>query len=134
MLSTDLNLQPKQIIQWFVLRWRLEVTFREPREHLGMETQRQWSDKAIPRTTPALLAFFSLVTLIAHRYAKRRKLPMRQTAWYHKPRPTVTDALALVRAQIWRQEVFPTDASASEVQKPLADLPDGLFSARCYST
>ena len=134
LLSTDLNLKPKQIVQWFVLRWRLEVTFREAREHLGMETQRQWSDKAILRTTPALLALFSLVTLIAHHHAKRRKLPMRQTAWYHKSRPTFSDALALARSQVWTQEVFPTYASASDVRKPLADLPPRLFSALCYTT
>ncbi len=135
LLSTDLNLKPKQILQWFILRWRLEVTFREAREHLGMETQRQWSDKAILRTTPALLALFSLVTLIAHQHAKRRKkFPMRQTAWYHKPKPTFSDALALVRAQIWTQEVFPTCASASDGQKPLGELPSRLFSALCYST
>jgi hypothetical protein len=132
LLSTDLNLKPKQILQWFILRWRLEVTFREAREHLGMETQRQWSDKAILRTTPALLALFSLVTLIAHQHAKRRKkFPMRQTAWYHKPQPTFSDALALVRAQIWTQEVFPTCASASDGQKPLGELPSRLFSALC---
>src|SRR3954452_21729368 len=33
----------------------VEVTFREVRDHLGVETQRQWSDRAIARTTPCLL-------------------------------------------------------------------------------
>ncbi len=89
LLSTDLSVKPVQtpalaagasVIKWFVLRWRLEVTFHEVREHLGVETQRQWSDLAILRTTPALLALFSLVTLIAHQHAKRRKLPIRQAA------------------------------------------------------
>ena len=63
LLSTDPNVTPVQMIKWFVLRWQLEVTFHEVREHLGVETQRQWSDLAIMRTTPALLALFSLVTL-----------------------------------------------------------------------
>jgi hypothetical protein len=30
----------------------VEVTFEETRSHRGVETQRQWSDKAILRTTP----------------------------------------------------------------------------------
>ena len=30
-------------------------TFQEEREHLGVETQRQWSDLAMPRPTPVLL-------------------------------------------------------------------------------
>ena len=47
-------------------RWQVESTFQEVRAHLGVETQRQWTDLAIPRTTPALLGLFSLVTLLAH--------------------------------------------------------------------
>jgi hypothetical protein len=48
-----------------VSRWQLEVMFQDVRAHLGVETQRQWSDLAILRTTPALLDLFSLVTLWA---------------------------------------------------------------------
>src|SRR3954454_1590093 len=57
-LSTDPSVVPAQIIAWFVARWPLEVTFQEARAHLGVETQRQWSDLAIRRTTPALLGLF----------------------------------------------------------------------------
>lgn len=103
LLCTDLTVPPAQIVKWFVLRWRLEVTFHEVREHLGVETQRQWSDLAILRTTPALLALFSLVTLIAHQHAQQHMLPIRQAAWYHKTQPTFSDALALVRRQIWQR-------------------------------
>lgn len=80
LLSTNLKVKPVQIVKWFVLRWQLEVTFHEVRTHLGVETQRQWSDRAIVRTTPALLGLFSLVTLLAHQHARRRKLPTRRTA------------------------------------------------------
>lgn len=50
--STDINLPMKKIIEYFVLRWNLEVTFEEVRAHLGVETQRQWLDRAIACTTP----------------------------------------------------------------------------------
>ena len=63
LLCTDLGADPQKILSWFVMRWQLEVTFQEVRRHLGFETQRQWSDLAIRRTTPALLGLFSLVTL-----------------------------------------------------------------------
>jgi hypothetical protein len=53
------------MVEYFVLRWNIEVTFEEARAHLGVETQRQWSDKAIKRTSPILLGMFSLVCLIA---------------------------------------------------------------------
>ena len=68
LLCTDLAVAPAQILAWFVQRWQLEVTFEEARRHLGLETQRQWSEVAIRRTTPALLGLFSLVTLLAHRH------------------------------------------------------------------
>ena len=63
LLCTDPAQDPTLILQWFVLRWQLEVTpypvrgrlFQEVRTHLGVETQRQWSDLAIARTTPILL-------------------------------------------------------------------------------
>ena len=49
LLCTDPSADPTQILEWFVLRWQLEVTFQEVRAHLGVETQRQWSDLAIAR-------------------------------------------------------------------------------------
>jgi hypothetical protein len=66
LLCTELGARPEQILRWFVLRWQMETTFQEARRHLGVETQRQWSELAIRRTTPALLGSFSLVTLLAH--------------------------------------------------------------------
>jgi hypothetical protein len=121
------------VIKWFVLRWRLEVTFHEMREHLGLETQRQWSDLAILRTTPALLALFSRVTLIAHQHAKHRKLPIRQAAGYPKTQPTFSDALALVRRQIWQHECFPWIASTADHSKIPATVQNRLLSALCYT-
>jgi hypothetical protein len=63
--STDTTQAPDDIIALFVRRWQVEVTFAETRAHLGVETQRQWSDKAIARTTPALLGLYSLISLWA---------------------------------------------------------------------
>jgi DDE superfamily endonuclease len=81
-LATDLGAHPRDILAWFVSRWQVEVTFEEVRTHLGVETQRQWSDIAILRTTPALLALFSIVTLWTHDLAKSQKLKPRAAAWY----------------------------------------------------
>jgi hypothetical protein len=115
------------------LRWQTEVTYHEVREHLGVETQRQWSDLAILRTTPALLALFSLVTLLAHQHARRRKLPIRQAAGYHKAKPTFSDALALVRRQIWQQDCFRMAHSHSDNPKLSAAMQNRLLSALCYT-
>ena len=75
---------PSTILRWFVRRWATEITFEEARRHLGVETQRQWSDLAILRTTPALLGLFSLVTLWADEPAPQLRLLPRAAAWYAK--------------------------------------------------
>jgi len=132
-LCTDLEVNPIQILLWFILRWRVEVTFHEVRDHLGMETQRQWSDKAITRITPALLGLFSLVTLLAHQSARHKILPIRQAAWYAKSTPTFSDALATVRQQIWQTQHFSISTPLGDVQKiPLEDFQPWL-DALCYT-
>jgi hypothetical protein len=134
LLCTDLKADPVQILKWFVLRWQLEVTFREVREHLGVETQRQWSDRAIARTTPVLLGLFSLVALLAHQHARRRQLPIRQTAWYFKATPTFSDALALVRRSLWRHLISRASLSREDGGKLSSDAPERLLDALSYIT
>ena len=103
-LATDLDARPQDILAWFVRRWQVEVTFEEVRARLGVETQRQWSDMAILRTTPALLGLFSIITLFAHDLAKSRKLKIRTAAWSPKALPTFSDAIAAVRREIWAHQ------------------------------
>lgn len=107
LLCTDLDADPKKIVSWFVMRWQLEVTFQEMRRHLGFETQRQWSEMAIGRTTPALMGLFSLVALFAHQRMRKAAGDFRrQAAWYHKRDPTFADALALVHKELWARGTF----------------------------
>ncbi len=112
--STDLDLNAKQIIEWFVLRWNVEVTFEESRRHLGVETQRQWSDLAIARTTPALLGLFSIVCWLGYHLRDRLTLYVFSSAWYVKEEATFSDVLALVRRACWAQKYC--DSSAEENQ------------------
>ena len=118
LLCTDPSADPTQILEWFVLRWQLEVTFQEARTHLGMETQRQWSDLAIARTTPALLGLFSWTTLAAHALQKRHPITQRTAAWYGKPSPTFVDAIDLVRRRLWlASEDFSLSAGNPDAQE-----------------
>ncbi len=132
LLCTDPAADPTQILEWFVLRWQLEVTpyqvrgrlFQEVRTHLGVETQRQWSDLAIARTTPVLLGLFSWTTLAAHALQKRHPMTQRKAAWYDKPSPTFVDAIALVRRHLWLEsEGFSTSATDPDIQ----ELPVALY-------
>jgi hypothetical protein len=134
LLCTDLEADPEKIVCWFVTRWQLEVTFQEARRHLGLETQRQWSDLAILRTTPALLGLFSLVTLFAHHYMTRRAADaFQQVAWYRKRHPTFADALALVRKELWASATFHGSPAQSETVKVPRAYLERLTDAVCYA-
>jgi hypothetical protein len=123
LLSTDQSVSAQQIVEWFVLRWQLEVTFEEARAHLGVETQRQWSELAIVRTTPVLLALFSLVTLFAHELLQGQNLVARQAAWYQKPVATFSDTLALVRQHLWPVSISWMSGAKDDV----VIIPKALF-------
>ena len=133
LLCTDPARDPAQIVGWFVQRWQVEVTFQEARTHLGLETQRQWSDKAIARTTPCLLALFSIVTLLASHLPAHERRQVARAAWYHKPQPTFSDALAAVRRAIWREQTFVTSRRRSDSGKVRSALPDAWAYALCYA-
>src|SRR5215217_1036081 len=133
LLCTDLCAQPGQIISWFVRRWQMEATFQEVRQRLGFETQRHWSERSIGRTAPALLGLFSLVTLLAHRQTARSTATARRAAWYDKPYPTFSDALALVRKELWMQETFCVSPPQDDTVKVPRQLVERLTDVVCYA-
>jgi hypothetical protein len=133
LLCTGLAQEPLQIVRWFAQRWQLEVTFREVRDHLGVETQRQWSDQAIARTTPCLLGLFSVVALLATRLSRHARLQVSAAAWYSKQRPTFADTLAAVRRHVWREQGFLTSRHACQPTKLRPALRDGIVHALCYA-
>lgn len=109
------------------------MIFEEARAHLGVETQRQWSKRAIARTTPILLALFSVVTLIAHRLVTTQTLPVRTSAWYHKLQPTFSDALAWVRYHLWGSDIFSTSPAKIEGKKISDPALVRLIEVLCYA-
>jgi DDE superfamily endonuclease len=133
LLCTAPDVPALQIVSWFVLRWQLEVTYHEVRTHLGVETQRQWSDLAILRTTPALLGLFSFVTLVAHDLAASTPFPVQRAAWYPKTTPTFSDAIALVRRHLWTQTGFCMSPSQPDMPQVPRALAERLAELLCYA-
>ena len=135
LLCTDLTVEPAQILSWFVLRWQMEVTFQEARRHLGVETQRQWSELAIRRTTPALLGLFSIVTLFAHQrmVLQSSGVLLRQAAWYRKAYPTFSDALLVVRWELWAEGTFRRSAREADTVKVPREFVERLTETLCYA-
>ncbi len=134
LLCTDLAAAPEQIVAGFVLRCQVEVTFEESRRHLGIETQRQWSDLAILRTTPALLGLFSLVTLLVHHLLQGKQLPTRRAAWYQKATPSFSDALAFLRLQLWPARVIWRSPAHTDIVEIPRGLLDCLTHVLAYAT
>jgi hypothetical protein len=135
LLCTDDQRDAQWIIECFVKRWQLETTFEEARRHLGVESQRQWSDLAIARTTPVLLGLFSWVTLLAEQFHQADiNIRGRHSAWYPKSRPTFVDALALVRFHLWQQrQTFLMSQPDTHMRKIPRSYLDILMDAACYA-
>ena len=100
----------------------METTFGLVRAHLGragvpVETQRQWSDLAIGRTTPILTGLFSVVSLVANSLQAGGLLRSQVSGWYVKKQFTFSDALAGVRRHSWGTMNFcPSGSEVVEVK------------------
>lgn len=131
LLCTDQALSAATIIRTLMHRWPLETTFEESRAHLGIETQRQWSDLAIERTTPLLFGLYSLVALAGVQVQRAGSLLVEQTAWYHKAHATFHDVLVSLRRQIWLAECNQTSRLDPDARLLLPSRLDRLLYAAC---
>ena len=129
---TDQRQAPVEVVRSFIKRWTIEVTFEESRAHLGVQTQRQWSDLAIERSTPCLLGMFSLVALFGKALHPDGNVPVQRTAWYHKPEATFADVLADVRHHLWGNFTYHTSATDPDVCLVPRSHVDRLAYAVCY--
>jgi len=134
-LSTDLAAEPERVLGRFVSRWRMETTFQEVRAHLGVETQRQWSDLAVSRTTPALLGLFSLVAVWAGELARAPigAIRPRTAAWYDEREPTFSDAIAAVRRALWRSPGLAMSRPSTDTVEISASLLQRLTDTLCHA-
>ena len=131
--TQDATITPSQILSWFVSRWNIEVMFEEVRAHLGFETQRQWSVRAIERTTPCLLGLFSVVVLLG-KVLHPQELPVRSCEWYRKEEATFSDVIGAVRWYFWGAINNRTSASGAEMCLIPRTLWERLQQVACYAS
>ncbi|WP_225040271.1 hypothetical protein WGT02_30990 (plasmid) [Rhizobium sp. T1470] len=131
-MSTNTELEPTQIIAYFVRRWQIEVTFAETRAHLGVETQRQWNGNAIIRTTPSILALYSLVTLWAGNVLSQTRRPY-AAACYKKADLTFTDAIGAVRLVLWSDDLYRHSPSNPQMHKIPPGRLQRMAQALCFA-
>lgn len=133
LFCTDGAVAAEQVVEWYVLRWSEEVTFQEVRTHLGVETQRQWSELAVKRETPLLLGMYSMVVLMGQCLTSGQEHPVRQAAWYRKKEATFADTLAMVRRHLLSEVEFPlSDVKSRQREIPMRVL-EGLVDCFCYA-
>lgn len=117
LMSTDVTLSAEEILALYIDRWAIEVTFEETREHLGVETQRQWSEKAVSRVTPILMALYSLICMMGHLLKARDGLEPEKTAWYDKQHVTFSDFLRAVRRELGQENPLPEQYASKPLGK-----------------
>jgi hypothetical protein len=143
LLCADLDAKPERIVSWFARRWQMESTSQEVRQRLGFETQRHWSELAVRRTAPVLLGLFSRwspSSPIATWPTRRAQTPFDErpgTRSSARPSPTLwrfSDALALVRKELWaREATFCGSYAQTDVAKVPRALVERLTDALCYA-
>jgi len=130
-LSTDPGASPIDILRWWQAglalcgagRWRSPL-----RRCVGIWAWKRNDSGRILRfcgRPPCLLGLFSLVTLMADRLARTGALEVGRDAWYEKPRPTFSDALAAVRIRLWKQQR--KHYSRSGPSTGMLKIPTALF-------
>jgi len=133
LFCTEPSVDALAILAAYLQRWNVEVTFEEARAHLGLETQRQWTTRAVDRTTPCLLGLFSVMVLMA-RAAHPDRLPTRQAVWYRKSEATFSDAFAAARRELWGDcatRNSPAPPGTQPLANPPAQLTSFLVEAAC---
>jgi hypothetical protein len=131
--STDMQATANDILSQVILRWNIEVTFEELRAHMGFETQREWSDLAIARTTPALFGLYSAVVLMALELVKSNAIVIQSCAWYNKTEATFSDVIALVRRHIWHARNSMNSACKLDLTNFHEDFLEMLLDVVCYA-
>jgi hypothetical protein len=116
LFTTNLALTAAQVIEIYTGRWSIETTFQELRAYLGLETTRGWKERTVLRAAPCLFGLFSVVALLSSR------LPASQAAtgavsYRGKTEVTFSDAITVVRRQLWLEGVFESHGQTEVFQK-----------------
>ena len=97
--STVADASEEQVLQWYCMRWSVEITFQCAKQQLGFEEPPCWSRRSVERTAPMAMLFYSLVLLWfatkGHRQYKLATMP-----WHtQKQQPSFADMLVALRQE-----------------------------------
>ena len=103
--STEIRMSVKRIVETFVGRWDIEVTFEEMREHLGLETTRGRCRNTVLRVEPCLFGLYSLIVYWFVHLPRRNRETEKPSTWFgwarrRSPFPTPWPASAITLGTI----------------------------------
>ena len=103
--STVVDSTAEQLLTWYSMRWSVEVTFHDSKQHLGFEEPQGWSEQAVQRTAPMAMLLYSAIihwyAMEGRRHDRRSILP-----WYtHKSHASFADMLATLKRVSLRQRI-----------------------------
>jgi len=104
--STCFDASAEQVLVWYAMRWSIEVTNHDSKQHLGFEQPQGWTRQAVERTAPLAMLLYSLIVLWFAREGHRSWRPL-VCPWYtSKTEPSFADMLGTLRRQSVRQQVL----------------------------
>jgi hypothetical protein len=106
LLTNDMDLDIKTIIQKYFDRWQIEVNFKEEKSLMGLGDAQVWSNKSVEKA-PAFVAstYAALVLSSVILYGdKRQNLKHIYPKWRNKPskRPSCLDLMTQMRIEVHR--------------------------------
>jgi len=104
--STRHEASAEEVIGWYAMRWSIEVSFHDSKQHLGFEELQGWTRNAVERTAPVAMLLYSLIVLWfageGHRQWRRLDRP-----WYpQKTEASFADMLCTLRRLSIRRKIF----------------------------
>jgi len=106
--STVHDADAQQVLTWYAMRWAIEVTFHDSKQHLGFEQPQGWTRKAAERTAPMAMLLYTLIILWFDRHGRHLYQPI-TLPWYRdKTQPSFADMLATLKQASVKQEVLAT--------------------------
>lgn len=128
LFTTDLQMPPQQMVEWYAPRWSIETTFQACREDLKLESTKGYGQQTVRRCTPCLFGLYTLVVLL-YLQLPRPSRTRRAVFWRGKSTVTCSDMLTCVRRALWEQWCVQTGAASREFSTLSPSFQDMILSA-----
>jgi DDE superfamily endonuclease len=103
--STCAEATSEQVLTWYAMRWSIEVTNHDAKQHLGFEDPQGWTRAAAQRTAPIAMLLYSLIVLWFARTGHRDWQPLTSPWYTSKTEPSFADMLRTLRRQSLRHSI-----------------------------